>query len=271
MPLSDAKRISWQCQSLLSVLIGEPLSTRGESITAKGGSSGETADLVYSQIGRHDREDLHPLRMFYPYERVRDQLQDMVTLWMSRSPQSVLATDTFLGIRQAVGQRLDVRFVSMVHVAECYHRGLSAGLYMDPEVYTNSVYRPLVDQIPAIAEGDHRQSLKNRLKYGNEYSLRKRLGDLLGRIPEDAREAISRAKGDFVNGVVDTRNYLTHFTEELRKKALGGRNLYVAGLRIETLVVANILLDLGVPKEGLLEGLRRSREVEYGLNEPLVV
>jgi hypothetical protein len=64
-----------------------------------------------------------------------------------------------------------------------------------------------------------KQRLSDYLNYGNEFSLRKRLKQLLNGLREATRKKITPKEEGFVDSVVCTRNYLTHYNEELKDKA----------------------------------------------------
>src|SRR5690606_13894137 len=71
--------------------------------------------------------------------------------------------------------------------------------------------------IPKGLASDHRDSLKNRIKFGYQYSLRKRIKLILTEVLNPYKDIVIRIVGDyseFNKKLVDTRNYLTHYTSE---------------------------------------------------------
>jgi len=73
-------------------------------------------------------------------------------------------------------------------------------------------------EIPDNINADFKKSLQARLRYGNEFSLRTRLREVIRRIKNilDFEFVTSGKKRDeFINKVVDTRNYWTHYSQEL--------------------------------------------------------
>ncbi len=142
-----------------------------------------------------------------------------------------------------------VRFLSLLQALEGLHRALFSGTYMDPEQY-KVVKDALVDAIPNIVSADHRASLKTKIRYGNEISLRKRLNDLAGRLDDAVRIQILGSK-DVPQNWVDTRNYYTHWDEELRSKILTDEAMYEASVRLTNFLRALYLHQVGVPTETL--------------------
>ena len=141
---------------------------------------------------------------------------------------------------------------------------------MDQDAYDRAVAE-LVKHIPACIESDHRQSLKSRLRYGNEFSLRKRLHALFDRIPNDVAARIAGNVPRFVSKVVNTRNYFTHYDHASEASALAPTDAYVAAERLRVLVVANLLHDLGIGEDKLLTVLERSREFQHWMDQVLTL
>ncbi len=192
----------------------------------------------------------------------------MVEAWFSRNDQAVLAANVFFGSQYAESPSVDVRFLFAVFSTEAYHRSLGTGLYMNQDDYAKAV-ESLASQIPPAIQSDHRRSLVNRLKYGNEWSLRKRLTEMLNRVPGDVQRGIAGDVEQFVKKVVDTRNYLTHYDQSAKANAFSGMDMYVASQRIRILVIANLLKDLGLDDSRLLKVLKRSAEFNHWMAQNL--
>jgi hypothetical protein len=272
MLLRDANQVAWQCQNLMSLLIGHQLGVRSIAIIPADSSQDDAANpalhLLFHQRGKHDHRDAHAGKMLLPYALVKDEFPHIVETWFSRSEQAVLACNVFFGSQYAESPTVDVKFLSLVQAAESYHRSLGTGLYMQDQDYGAAI-EELLRHMPVVIQGDHRQSLKSRLRYGNEHSLRKRLTDLLDRIPENARLRIAGDVTQFVAKVVDTRNYHTHYDHAAKANAFEGISIHVAAERVRILVVANLLHDLGIKNEKLLETLERDPGFRHWMRQEL--
>ncbi len=267
MPFSEASEASSQCQNLMSLLIGHHISAR--SVAIKREEDPSTAlKLLFAQRGKPDHPDVHPAQMLLPYEMIKSEFPEIVAAWFARSDQAILAANVFFGAQLLESSVVNVKFVAAAQAAESYHRGLGTGLYMDQAAYDDAIAE-LEKVIPDCIESDHRQSLKSRLKYGNEFSLRKRLRALFDRIPDDVAARIAGNVPQFVGKVVDTRNYFTHYDHASQAGAFAGKNAYVAAERLRVLVVANFLHDLGIGDGNLLTVLERSREFQHWMGQTL--
>lgn len=272
MVLADASQVAWQCENLMSLLIGRQLSVRSIALkpadAVSPGSTESPLHLIYHQRGKHDHPDLHPPQMLLPYSLVKEDFPQIVAKWFAKSEQAVLATNVFFGSQLLESPVLNVKFLAIIQAAESYHRSLGMGVYMKQDEYDAAITE-FDFHMPTGIQGDHRESLKNRLRYGNEYSLRKRLTEMLNRIPDDARGRIAGDVSKFVAKVVDTRNYFTHYDHASENNALKGKDAFVASERLRILVVANLLHDLGIKDETLLSVLERSREFQHWMSENL--
>jgi hypothetical protein len=65
---------------------------------------------------------------------------------------------------------LEIKFLALAQAAEAFHRRFSEGKdhYMDQSAYERDVLGPMEKTIPAGVNESHRQSLRGRLRFGNE-------------------------------------------------------------------------------------------------------
>jgi ApeA N-terminal domain 1 len=133
---------------------------------------------------------------------------------------------------------------------EILHRRLFGGTYVTKDEWQPS-YQALVKAIPDSLASDHRESLKMRLHYGFEISLRKRLTLILRGLEERTRSLITAGDPRFVEQCVETRNGLTHegsgslLTEGLEA-------LWRVNRRIRALVTCLIWRELGLSEERIM-------------------
>jgi hypothetical protein len=226
--------------------------------------------MLYEQMGRHDHKDVHPALMMLPYRSIVNLLPTIFSRWFGHNVQAVLATNIFFGSQNLAFSSVDVKFLNATQALESYDRSFGKALYMDQGAYDAAIH-DLAAKIPATIQDDHRHSLKNRLKYGNEFSLRKRLTKMLERIPENVKQKIAGPSSKFIQKVVDTRNYYTHYDHASQAGAFQGKDAYVAAERLRLLLISTLLHDLGIPDDVLLTALEKNRDFVHWTNEPLLV
>jgi hypothetical protein len=108
---------------------------------------------------------------------------------------------------------LDNQFLNVVQAVEAYHRIRCGGTDLPEDEYESKL-KEILDATPSA----HRAWLREELRYSNELSLRKRLRELM----EETGSILApvwRNATLFIQKVVATRNYMTHWTPELRKEA----------------------------------------------------
>jgi len=137
---------------------------------------------------------------------------------------------------------------------ESFHRVTKGGKYL-----SNDEWKPfratLANAIPAELDSGHRESLRSRIKYGNEYSLRKRIGELLEGLNEITLSRLSPTDKYFTGIIVDTRNYLTHYDDELKDVALKNADLYWANQRLRILISLLLLKEIGIPEKLIFDSM----------------
>ena len=101
-----------------------------------------------------------------------------------------------------------------------------------------------------IKNEDHKNSLGNKIKFGNEISLRKRLKELINDLKdyEIINKIIDRKKDKFIGEVVDTRNYYTHYDDSSNFKK-DNEKLHILNFKLKILIELIILKELGFYEE----------------------
>lgn len=149
---------------------------------------------------------------------------------------------------------LHIEFLSLIQALEGFHRGLIDGNYM-PDADYESVKKALGDAIPAAVGSDHRAALRSRIRYGNQYSLQKRLSELADRLSDPIRLAIFGQLSKVPRQWVDTRNFYTHWDEALSADILNGAGMYYANVRMRHFLRALYLDLMGIPQTAILKSL----------------
>jgi hypothetical protein len=108
---------------------------------------------------------------------------------------------------------IEGRFLALVQAVEAFHRRFADGVYVLPEVFDQQVAPALIAAIPGGLDASLVESLKSRIRFGNEYSLRKRLR-LLFREHEQALEKVVPDAERFIDPIVEQRNAFTPFPED---------------------------------------------------------
>lgn len=203
----------------------------------------ERASLVYPHT-RVEKGKSGSLLLFQ-LAHLLDDFPAILEKWFLLEGMHLTSVNLMMHAHRSDSSASDARFLILAQAVETFSRAEGHAEYV-----CESAYKPIADAIikavPMSVETDHRESLKNRIKYGNEYSLRKRIRLLLDSLSPDAQEIICQKPARFVNGVTNTRNYLTHRTTELNRKALKGVDLYWSCERLLMLMRFLLIKKVGV-------------------------
>jgi len=161
---------------------------------------------------------------------------------------------------------LEFHFLSLMQALESFHRATKGGKYLSDKSW-KPYKEKLVNEIPVELDSGHRESLKNRIKYGNEYSLKKRLGELLRTLDEKTLSVLSPSTKYFTGVIVDTRNYLTHYDDELKNSSLKDADLYWANQRLRIFITILLLKEIGIEENVILESMRKNNKFNQILSK----
>ena len=123
--------------------------------------------------------------------------------------------------------------------------------FMESEEY-DGIFNELNEVIDSLQITDnHKSSLISRIRYGYEYTLRKRLKDLFRKLDKyDVTRELVEEYGkpkDFINIVVLTRNYYTHYGDK-NQFVKTGKELMSLDLTLRLIIDLCLLNELKLPK-----------------------
>jgi hypothetical protein len=185
------------------------------------------------------------------------EFADVLSRWFEIYPKVHLPSQLALSVLSSDKLWLHVEFLSLMQALEGFHRGLYDGLYTDNSKY-DLVKKALGDAIPSDLASDHKDALRSRIRYGNQVSLSKRLNELANIMSEPIRMALFGGKGKLPRSWIDTRNYYTHWDEELRTHVLDNQGMYNANIRMRLFLRTLYLNLMGIPQENILLSLRNT-------------
>ena len=200
---------------------------------------------------------LIPSQMLFTFQDISDRPEKFLRNWFDKASLLEPVYDLYYGIVYYPPTNQENIFLNLIQAIESFHRRIFKGEYIPKKDYEDKVYDILVKAIPALEGQDLKESLESKLRYGNEFSLRTRLRDILKRYNEIMPGFIPDKK-DFINKVVDTRNYYTHYDEDLKGRAVSDESLYYLTQRLRRLLEICLLRELGFNLKEIKEFFVRS-------------
>lgn len=233
---------------------------------------GHTSSLLYRSARLQPCKLSEPHQFFISAAHISEKLPALVDAWLAMMPKIGTVNDLFQSIVASDSLWLHVEFLSLMHVLEGMHRATREGLYMADDEYELVVRAALTNAIPPLVGKHHRESLKSRIKYGNQLSLAKRLAELAESLPASLRIKVLGCETGVPRRWVDTRHYYTHWDEELKPTILDGAPLYYVNTRLRMfariLLLQMIAIDEGLIEQALVGTNHWSQElIQFGARE----
>ncbi|OQB99081.1 MAG: hypothetical protein BWX81_00002 [Spirochaetes bacterium ADurb.Bin110] len=253
IPIGDLLRYQYLLNTFLRVAIGR--STKVLRLTALTERSKiEMGDftcekpisIYFSQFGDFSKlRTMNPLDMLFTFPRIQDRFGAMLSQWFREF--SGLEDVFHLYFKTIYDKHLDLttKLLNFVQAIESFHRKKIGSAYIEKEEYINGLYLRICDSIPSDLDTNFKNSLMNRIKYGYEYSLRKRLEDIFYNFNNGViHELFGQNRDVLINRIVVNRNYYTHYDDRSKDLCEGSR-LYRLCNNLEVILTVIFLSLLG--------------------------
>jgi hypothetical protein len=150
---------------------------------------------------------------------------------------------------------LNLRFLCLIQAIEAYHRR-----FVSNEEITKEKHKERIDSIFSTVPTNYKEWLKNELIYSNEPTLRKRLNDICDMFTTKPMY-LFMDRDVFIKKVMDTRNYMTHYDKNKRRKAADGKDLLLITEKLKALVELCLMKEIGLNIEEIFS-LTRQKYVQ---------
>ena len=183
--------------------------------------------------------EIHRHYMLFGYRDVTDKLEGILTNWLQKHDVLKEALNEYFAAKYGAYEYLEGEFLSLVRGIEVLHRKNSQDTEM-PE----KQFRDVVNGILKNAPIEQKEWIERKLKYANKLSLQKRMKEMLK--PFQHLYGNEAKRKSFINKVVLTRNYLTHFDGDLAGDAVKGNDLWALSMKLEVLFRLHFLKMIGL-------------------------
>lgn len=156
---------------------------------------------------------VHYHRMIFTVEDLGDEFEDVLQKWFSSWDKIKPVYQLYFALLDMPIIHIEAQFLLLVQALEAFHRLKQGGHYMKNSEYEQSVSNPLTSTISELkVSKDFREKLLGSVQYLNEYSLNKRLKEMLKYLKMNFKDQLEQLQvnKDFLNRIKDTRNELTH-------------------------------------------------------------
>lgn len=218
-------------------------------------TNGETlyphASLKYMPVYDPKRKrSPHPMDLLFKSSDLSEHIEPVLSSWLEHSHDLKSVRVLYLSALYGEHPYIENKFLSICQAAEVFHRRFRQGEYMDSARYENEVLPRLISQIPSDLSPDLIEVMQQRFEYLNEFSLGKRLKELVSENKDILLELVPDIKS-VLRAIVEARNQFTHFSGKRGRNAISGEEIlyYIYVLRV--IVDLAVLRQVGVPYEAL--------------------
>ncbi len=263
--------ICYDNQNFLSLAMGRavyPLSikakTEGCQTTLSDGKVVYNDIFIFYPIRGFPESAKHLSRydMLFSFQDISADFEKCFKNWFAKSDTLKPVYNLYFGTLYNSSMYLQHEFSSLIQAIETYHRRTREGKYLPDDDYLNDMYPALIKAIPQTVDQGFRESLKGKLLYLNEFSLRKRLKEILESCGELTSPLIN-TKVEFIEDVVNTRNYFTHFDKKLEAKAKMGKDLYQLAQKIRFILEICLLKEIGLTDTTIKGLISRNQKYQH--------
>ena len=222
--------------------------------------------IYYKILGYVDKpRSISYMKMLFSFKDVEENLSTYLPNWINKSEELWAVYDEYLKFYHQSYIDLKPQFLSFTRALEAYHRNLYDDVYLTPEEY-EPIKEALIKAIPDGVEKSHQDKLKAMMKYGYEFSLRKRLKMICNKILGEYKEIVEELLGDsnnFVDKVTETRNYLTHNPKERPKNAIPNNELFDYIQKMQFLLRICFLVEMEFPPDEIKRLVNANNEYKF--------
>jgi len=251
-----------QCQDFLTLFVGAPVSLKRFVASAGPNPDSNKVQIFYPLTISASRDPISRFDMLMRKSTIEPRLSELVPAWFGKWDGLRECVALFFGTLYNQGMYVESQFLGLCQAIEVYSRTGSDSRYL-PEQDYEAVRQTLVAAIPPTVPKDLRRSLKDRLKWGNEFSLRKRITKLLAALEPPTVALICTDRDIFVKRLVNTRNYLTHYATDPRIDRWPDDDLFYGSQSLRILMTILLLKEIGLPEDAIRHALNQSHAASH--------
>ena len=270
-PFEEFRKLAWKIQNFLcfctdstiSIDFMEAYSTDLTLPLSEGGTRQVPVRIYYHDALPVDEESgVKRNDMPLPYNFIEDRLEEIVCLWSQAYERFKPSFDLYFSTKAGAQRYIEGEFLSLVQGVESLHRRDSDKRAMRNEEYAGIV-AAMLDAVPP----ERRSFFNNRLRFGNEPTLRERITEMFA--PFEGFYEWDSDKEALYAKIANTRNYLTHFSGDLRDKAAREVELFELNRKLEVLLQFHFFRIIGMDHETITTLAKENRQIRWKLGAPI--
>lgn len=295
--VKKAKSYEWfedlveKFQNMLAFFTGKPVFPQRMILKSKAVKSSKKKFaakriVVYAkQSEEYTDEPFDADEVLIPYRVIKPIAAQVIDKFLTDYEPLQPVVELFLGNIYQPPYLAQNRFINLIQALEAFLRRKRPGSYLTDETHKEfssrlaEAYKTIVGEmrdelrnskLTSSAPAKDSEELKNLhgklkggLPYINEKSLRSRIEKAFKSLSPDERRLVSDDVQKLISKAVETRNYFTHFSEELKAKKLTGLELYQASEGLKILIILLLLDTLGVDEKTRIKLIAENPALQF--------
>ncbi|MFC6671821.1 HEPN domain-containing protein [Marinobacterium aestuariivivens] len=263
LPVNDALSYIWRFIDFASFscdknLYIESIRAYRSDITEPYKESTRMAPIeIFLNLSPNDDIDFSELSepfILLKFDDISDNFGHIISSWLTNYEKYDSTFNLYFATKSAKGLYLDNRFLMLAQAVESLHRRMSPDSTYTTEEY-DELSKSLLNSVPE----KYREWVEARLRYGNELNLRSRIKSLFN----DYKSIFGGSKKikSNIDKIVNTRNYLTHYDNSLKRRSASGDDLYKLCLVLEILLQIHFCKLLEFDNKKIQEIFNKSQSI----------
>jgi len=253
--------IIYQTRNFISLFSGHVININSISANYKELEENIGIEILYNKrkVSPNSTHEISPLNMIATFNQLPNP-GNLLKNWFDKMDYIEPIFDLYFSIIYNPHMYITNIFLSLTQALETYHIRTSDNEYLNEEEF-NELADDLKKAIKEIPK-DKRGHFYGKVKYMNKKSLRKKLKEIINKF-EYLKNVLNIDDGGFVDKIVDTRNYYTHYDPDDFEKSIKPKNLYPFITKLRLLLVATILNEIELSKDNIINFVQKDR-FRYG-------
>lgn len=191
------------------------------------------------------------MEMIFSYWKIKSDFSSIIYNWYSKyellEPALDLVFEQFYN-----GNIFSINtFLNLAQSAETFH----ARIHKQQTKIPREQFKQMKKHILKITPNEYHSWLNEQFNFGNNLNLHSRLTELADKYSNNILDRILGEKHKFVSDVKNSRNYYTHYSTDVQKRALKGAELYYLSEKLKILLVCSFLMEVGFDRDKLSQSL----------------
>lgn len=213
-------------------------------------------EVIYAgQESELKKQKTHRREFIFTYKNVEAEFQQIFQKWATLhevlDPVINILLEAF-GKRNIINEN---KFLNIIQGIETFHRRIKKN-----ETEEVEVHKKRISEILSECPSQHKKWLQEKLNFSNEPTLKQRLDELFETIDPVLRDHLFNIYESIITNTKNSRNYYTHYSLDLEKKALKGTELFYLTERLKVFLLILLLKETGINTDGLTKIIKESSQ-----------